>query len=86
MSVDLRIRGNHVTTEARIASGDADRIAENVAELAKAIAFMIAVGAKGDAKKMNELLEGTSNLMFETAGDFVGLASLMEMVRKARQQ
>lgn len=86
MTVDLRIRGKHVTTEARLAAGDIDRIAENVAELAKAIAFMIAVGVRGDAEKMNTLLEGTSQLMFETAADFSELGALTAVLYEARKK
>lgn len=83
MTVDLRIRGKHVTTEARLATGDPDRLAENVAELAKAIAFMIAVGTRGDTEAMNTLLEGTSQLMFEVAADFSGVGALAAVLYEA---
>lgn len=84
MTVDLRIRGATIPTEARLASGDPDRLADNVAELAKSLGFMIAVGARGDEAVMNTLLEGASNLMFEMAGDYAAMGRLIAVVDNAK--
>ncbi len=76
----VRIRGFSVPAEVSRAADDADRIAEDMQELTKAIAFIVAISTRGDPAEMNEFLEATSQHMFELAADFAVMGKLKAMI------
>lgn len=86
MSEDiLRIRGKSAFAEAALARNDPDRAAEDVTELARAIALITVRSCRGDMKSANELLEGASNLMFEVATALSPFAELENLSRKRKK-
>jgi hypothetical protein len=78
----LRIRDNTIFAEAALCVGNPDRAAEDLAELARAMGLIVARATNGDTKASSDLLDGASQLMFETAADFAPLAALQRLSRK----
>ncbi len=81
----LLIRGKSPPAEAAIAKNDADRTAEDIEELARAMALIIARGTRGNSKLMAEMLDAATQLVFELAGGYAPLARLEKIAEgKAR--
>lgn len=71
-----------VAKEMADAHGDAERIAVVLERLTHALAFSIAIAAKGDPKAMQNFLTGAESYLYETAA---GLAPFSEIMTRARR-
>lgn len=69
-------------TELSAAKADPDRVAEMIERLLNSLAFTIAIGAKGDPKGMDQMLEGATSYLFEAAGSHQKAAALIEHCRR----
>ena len=58
---------------------DADKTAELVGILLDGVAYAIAMGTRGDSRKMNDALEGLSQQLFESAAEY---ANIIKEIRK----
>lgn len=64
------------------AKSDPDAIADIIETLLTSVSMAIAVQARGDAKLMNELLEGSSAYLFSRAGDFQKMGAFVGKITK----
>ena len=62
------------------AKSDPDAIADIMEALLTSLSMAISVQARGDAKLMNELLEGASAYLFSRAGDFQKMGAFIGRV------
>lgn len=53
--------------ELSAAHGDHDRIGEMIERLTNSLAFTIAIAAQGNAEGMNEMIEGATSYLYESA-------------------
>lgn len=67
--VSLEIAGNKVR--------DPAAMSEIMERLASSLAFTIALAAQGDAKGINELIEGMTAYIYETAAERAPLAKMI---------
>lgn len=65
------------------AKSDPDAVAEIMETLLTSLSMAISVQARGDAKLMNELLEGSSAYLFSRAGDYQKMG---EFIGKAAEK
>lgn len=62
------------------AKSDPNAVAEIMETLITSLSMAISVQARGDAKLMNELLEGSSAYLFSRAGDFQKMGAFIGKV------
>jgi len=75
------IQSAFATAMAR-AKSDPDAIADIIETLLTSISMAISVQARGDARLMNELLEGSSAYLFNRAGDFQKMGAFLGKITK----
>lgn len=63
------------------AKGEPEAQAEILETLLASVGMCVAASARGDAKAMNELLEGASAYLFESAASFQKLGAFMAMAQ-----
>lgn len=64
------------------AKSDPDAIADIIETLLTSVSMAISVQARGDAKIMGELLEGSSAYLFSRAGDFQKMGAFIGKIAK----
>jgi len=64
------------------AKSDPDAAADLIETLLTSLSMAIAVQARGDAKIMGELLEGSSAYLFSRAGDFQKMGAFVGKITK----
>lgn len=64
------------------AKSDPDAVADIIETLLTSVSMAISVQARGDAKIMNTLLEGSSAYLFERAGDFQKMGAFVGKIAK----
>ena len=64
------------------AKTDPDALADILETLLTSISMVISVQARGDARLMNELLEGSSAYLFSRAGDFQKMGAFIDKVTR----
>jgi len=64
------------------AKSDPDAVADLIETLLTSLSMAIAVQARGDAKIMGELLEGSSAYLFSRAGDFQKMGEFVGKIAK----
>ena len=62
------------------AKSDPDAVADIMETLLTSLSMAVSVQARGDAKLMNELLEGSSAYLFSRAGDFQKMGAFIGKV------
>ena len=64
------------------AKSDPDAVADIIETLLTSVSMAISVQARGDAKIMGELLEGSSAYLFSRAGDFQKMGEFVGKIAK----
>ena len=64
------------------AKSDPEAIADIIETLLTSVSMAISVQARGDAKIMGELLEGSSAYLFSRAGDFQKMGEFVGKIAK----
>lgn len=68
------------------AKGDPEKVAEVLETLLTSVSMCVASQAGGNAKAMNELLEGASSYLFDRAGDFQKMGAFMATMKGAARR
>lgn len=79
MSKTIKIAVAKAMAEAK---SDPDAVAEIMETLLTSLSMAISVQARGNAKLMSELLEGSSAYLFSRAGDFQKMGEFIGKVTK----
>lgn len=56
---------------------DPEKMSAMIEKLSSALAFTVAIAAEGDSRRISELLDGTSNYIYQTASERAPLAKMI---------